>query len=174
MPPGARVRGPQRQVTAVVSVNLPPSSLRGADDPLANGTSVCCICAYAFCEKDACRQAAAATACCEQDVCCGCLVRGSRRCICREDCDAVLAQCHFCRELAPLQAVDLMLGHRPRCRSCDLAEARLSALVLSRQSANVTSVSSDFEPADVDGGGLRRILNLDAGVAWQGGYLANV
>lgn len=78
----------------------------------------CYICANAFCCEDECSRAMTHMGCCTQAICCGCLLKSSKRCGCKEDCDAVISLCPFCREVSPVDALDLFLATKAACKAC--------------------------------------------------------
>lgn len=103
------------QGAAVIEVSIPLSlSHRLADDD----DDACFICANAFCAQDSCARGITNLRCCSQVMCCGCALKLARRCKCSEECDAVVAFCPFCREIAPLGALEIFLGSRPMCKDC--------------------------------------------------------
>lgn len=86
------------------------------DEPADDET--CYICANSFCAPEECSRTQTHLACCTQAICCGCLLKSSKRCGCKEDCDAVISLCPFCREVSPVEALDVFLGSRPTCKRC--------------------------------------------------------
>lgn len=87
--------------------------------PAATEEAVSCyICANAFCEDDECCRAVTHLACCTQAICCACLRKSCYRCACREDCDAVVSFCPFCRSNRPVEALDLFLSGEGPCATC--------------------------------------------------------
>lgn len=79
------------------------------------GGESCTICAHDYCASNACKYVATTFSCCGQSACCGCVARLSKRCTCSQECDAVVVVCPFCREIAPVPALDVMFGLRPSC-----------------------------------------------------------
>lgn len=82
----------------------------------------CYICANSFCAGETCCRTQTHLACCTQSICCGCLLKSSKRCGCKEDCDAVISLCPFCREVSPVEALDVFLGCKTACAACVKAD----------------------------------------------------
>lgn len=78
----------------------------------------CYICKNAFCASDVCPRTATETRCCGQVVCCECSVKFAKRCRCADNCDVMMASCPYCRETAPIAALDIYLGTRSVCSDC--------------------------------------------------------
>lgn len=86
-------------------------------DPDADDVS-CYICANAFCAAEQCCRTQTHLGCCTQAICCGCLFKSSKRCTCKDDCDAVISLCPFCREVSSVEALDIFLGCKDPCAAC--------------------------------------------------------
>lgn len=93
-----------------------------SDDDLA-----CYICANCFCDDEACQRSMTHLGCCTQAICCGCLLKSSKRCTCKEDCDAVISLCPFCREVSAVEALDVFLGQKAACKACARSDARAAS-----------------------------------------------
>jgi hypothetical protein len=106
----------------------------------------CYICANEFCADDACCRALTYLDCCTQTMCCACLVKLSKRCRCREDCDAVVAMCPFCRDMSPLKVLDVFLGNAGPCKACQRPDVHPAASFQAPPAP-----SGDREDADRDG-----------------------
>lgn len=78
----------------------------------------CFICAHPFCADDKCARSLMHARCCSQPACCGCMVKLARACTCSEDCEAVVALCPFCREIVPLNVLEVFHGTRAECAAC--------------------------------------------------------
>lgn len=102
----------------VIEVSIPVRALRDAEDGQEDEDMACYICANSFCEEDECSRSLTHLACCTQSICCGCLVKSCKRCGCKEDCDAVISLCPFCREVSPVDALDMFLGAKAPCKAC--------------------------------------------------------
>lgn len=87
----------------------------------------CYICANTFCAHEECQRSMTHLGCCTQTICCGCLLKSSKRCTCKEDCDAVISLCPFCREVSAVEALDIFLGHKPPCKACVKADRATAA-----------------------------------------------
>ena len=83
--------------------------------------------ANAVCAADECCRTLTHLGCCTQTICCGCLLKSSKRCGCKEDCDAVISLCPFCREVSPVEALDVFLGGKPPCAACLKADEKAQA-----------------------------------------------
>lgn len=108
-----------RRNGAVIELSIPMRIMRGEDGAEAEADDESCyICANSFCGEETCGRAATHLACCTQAICCACLLKSSKRCLCKDDCDAVISLCPFCREVAPVEALDIFLGGKPACAAC--------------------------------------------------------
>lgn len=94
------------------------------DDEDDADDTACYICANSFCDDEDCQRAMTHLGCCTQAICCGCLLKSSKRCTCKDECDAVISLCPFCREVSAVEALDLFLGQKPACKACLRADAR--------------------------------------------------
>ena len=83
-----------------------------------DGDLTCYICANSFCDDDQCGRSLTHLACCTQSICCSCLLKSCKRCGCKEDCDAVVSLCPFCREVCTVDALDVFLGTKSACAQC--------------------------------------------------------
>ena len=90
--------------SAVIEVSIPLSLARRGEDS-DDDDEACVICAQDFCAQDACVHCMTYLKCCSQAICCGCAVTVSKKCTCEDECEAVIAICPFCREMAPLKAL---------------------------------------------------------------------
>ena len=119
----------------VIELSIPMRMVRGGgaggedndDENNSEEDEVCYICANSFCRSESCGRALTHLACCTQSLCCACLLKSSKRCMCKEDCDAVIVLCPFCREVAPVETLDVFLGHKPPCASCVKSDATTAA-----------------------------------------------
>ncbi len=121
MPYRPRSRGSDN--ATVIEVSIPVRMMRGngaaaADAGDDDDETTCYICANAFCAAEACGRAMTHLGCCTQAICCSCLVKTAKRCTCKEDCDAVISLCPYCREVSGLDALDVFLGYKPPCAQC--------------------------------------------------------
>lgn len=118
-----RTRSRTTENATVIELSIPMRLMRGStgggeshgesDDDVS-----CYICANSFCATESCGRALTHLACCTQAICCACLVRSSKRCLCKEDCDAVIALCPFCREVSPVEVLDVFMGYKAPCKAC--------------------------------------------------------
>lgn len=115
----ARLRSGTAGAT-VIEVSIPLRTLQSEGD---DADEACYICANAFCASDACRRSLTHLACCTQAICCGCLSKTCKRCGCKDDCDAVIALCPFCREVSPVEVLDVFLGAKDPCAECSKRDA---------------------------------------------------
>lgn len=110
---------------------------------------VCYICANSFCGAEECQRTQTHLGCCTQAICCACLLKSSKRCTCKDDCDAVISLCPFCREVSSVEALDIFLGSKPPCASCrkgdDPAPSPQPAEVI-----DLTGESTEEEDSDSD------------------------
>lgn len=97
------------------------------DDHDDNDDLTCYICANSFCDEDECCRSMTHMGCCTQAICCTCLLKSSKRCSCKEDCDAVISLCPFCREVSPVDALDMFLATKVPCKACTKADAAAAA-----------------------------------------------
>jgi hypothetical protein len=102
---------------------------RAAQDGRDDDDLTCYICANAFCDEDECCRALTHLGCCTQSICCACLLKSSKRCRCKDDCDAVISMCPFCREVSPVDAIDVFLATKAVCADCAKADAAHAATV---------------------------------------------
>lgn len=116
--------------SAVIELSIPMRLVRGsglADAAAAAAGDAddltCYICANAFCGDEACGRTQTHLGCCTQAICCACLLKSSKRCGCKDDCDAVISLCPFCREVSPVDTLDVFLGSKPACADCVKADA---------------------------------------------------
>lgn len=120
MPYQARPRG--------FEINIPlrlvrQSIVAAVAEAQAEDEDVCCICANAVCMEDECCRSLTHLACCTQLICCACVLKQAARCTCKEDCDAVVAWCPYCRRLSAVPALDVYRGQAPTCKACLRADA---------------------------------------------------
>lgn len=110
----------------IIELSIPMRLVRnGREDGAEAGGEEdvsCYICANAVCVADECCRTLTHLGCCTQTICCGCLLKSSKRCTCKEECDAVISLCPFCREVSPVEALDVFLGGRPPCAACVKAD----------------------------------------------------
>lgn len=89
-----------------------------------NDIDECPICTMPLCldetPRNVCPRLATTLGCCLQVLCCGCLMKlPVKICACKEDCDAVVAVCPFCRDAVGVSAQELLVGSRTRvCSAC--------------------------------------------------------
>ena len=129
--------GTSRNGAAVIELSIPMrlvnrrarggAASAGRDSDEEDDEVTCYICANSFCDEEECQRAMTHLGCCTQAICCGCLVKSSKRCTCKEDCDAVISLCPFCREVSAVEALDVFLGHKPPCKACVRADERAAA-----------------------------------------------
>jgi hypothetical protein len=122
MPSVSRSGGAGRRIELSIPMRIVH---RGAarDDGSDDEDLTCYICANTYCGDDECARAMTHLACCTQSICCGCLLKGSKRCTCKDECDAVVSLCPFCREVSPVEALDLFLATKAPCTACAKADA---------------------------------------------------
>ena len=110
----------------VIELSIPMRLVRGSaagQAALEDDDLTCYICANSVCATEQCCRTLTHLACCTQTICCGCLLKSSKRCGCKEDCDAVISLCPFCREVSPVEALDVFLGGKQPCAACVKADA---------------------------------------------------
>ena len=117
-----------RNGNAIIELSIPMRLVnrrhgrgRGGDetsDDSDDDDVTCYICANSFCDEEECRRSMTHLGCCTQAICCGCLLKSSKRCTCKEDCDAVISLCPFCREVSAVDALDVFLGQKAVCKAC--------------------------------------------------------
>lgn len=128
--PRAATATSRRNNAAVIELSIPMRLVRGggaAEGADAAADETCYICANSFCEEEECGRALTHLGCCTQAICCGCLLKSSKRCMCKDDCDAVISLCPFCREVSPVEALDIFLGGKPACAACAKGDAAADA-----------------------------------------------
>lgn len=120
--------------SAIIELSIPMRLVQrrgraAADDSESSGEDevTCYICANSFCAEEECLRSMTHLGCCTQAICCGCLLKSSKRCTCKEDCDAVISLCPFCREVSPVEALDVFLGQKPACKACVRSDERAAA-----------------------------------------------
>lgn len=134
-----RTRSRTTENATVIEVSIPMRLVRGSGLPGGGeDDGTCYICANPFCASEACGRTMTHLACCTQSICCACLVKSSKRCRCKEDCDAVVSLCPFCREVSAVETLDVFLGHAPPCAACAKGD-------------EASSSSSDDDSGDDDG-----------------------
>lgn len=106
----------RNQNAAVIELSIPLRLSRGGDD--SDDDDSCCICTQGFCSGETCLNSLTHLRCCSQAICCGCALKVAKRCKCADECEAVIANCPFCREIAALGALDIFLGTRATCKIC--------------------------------------------------------
>lgn len=121
------------------------SSSSSSDDE--DGDLSCHICANSFCEDDECCRSMTHLACCTQALCTACLVKSSMRCTCKEDCDAVISMCPFCRQVSPVEVLDMFLGGKPVCKRCVEDERCTVAAAAVPVAAAAAAAADDLLPA---------------------------
>lgn len=150
----ARGAGSRSGGDNVIELSIPMRLVRGSSAAAAAGSDsddsddsdpgdgTCYICANSFCSDDECCRSLTHLGCCTQSICCGCLLKSSKRCCCKDDCDAVISLCPFCREVSPVETLDIFLGHKQQpCTSCVKADKRSAAAAAASITA-VTAVSA--------------------------------
>lgn len=113
----------------------------GADDDVT-----CYICANSFCAAEACCRSLTHLGCCTQSICCGCLLKSSKRCGCKDDCDAVISLCPFCREVSPVETLDVFLGHKQPCAACVKADELAGGAGSSPQHIDTGDLAGEPDP----------------------------
>ena len=78
----------------------------------------CPICCHEFCSEETCCRTETHQNCCDQPICCSCLQRQLRRCTCSDECNQIITICAYCREITPVTALEVFLGHKPPCAGC--------------------------------------------------------
>lgn len=112
----------------VIELSIPMRIVnRGRDREEEADEDTCYICADSFCEREECARSMTHLGCCTQAICCGCLLKSSKRCTCKEDCDAVISLCPFCREVSAVEALDVFLGQKAACKACARSDARAAS-----------------------------------------------
>lgn len=120
----ARMRASAAGAT-IIEVSIPLRTVSSTEESLDEDDDVVCyICANSFCAADQCSRSMTHLACCTQSICCGCLLKSCKRCGCKDDCDAVISLCPFCREVSPVEALDVFLGSKEACNECVKADER--------------------------------------------------
>lgn len=104
--------------------------------------ATCYICANSFCAEEQCARSMTHLGCCTQAICCGCLLKSSKRCTCKEECDAVISLCPFCREVSAVEALDIFLGQKPTCKACVKADERDKAAAAQEPAPTATASST--------------------------------
>lgn len=84
------------------------------DDP----AKTCHICANSLCRRGDCCRAGVHLACCTQILCAKCLLKICKRCRCDDQCVAVIGFCPYCRDISPVNALDLFKGTMDECSRC--------------------------------------------------------
>lgn len=103
----------------------------------------CYICANSFCDDEtSCCRALTHLGCCTQAICCGCLLKSCKRCTCKDECDAVISLCPFCREVSSVDALDVFLGSKGACAACKAADDRLRPMPASPAASPVATSPS--------------------------------
>lgn len=122
---------PRRQVRSsgsatVIELSIPVRRRHlvssDSDDDSDDDDLTCYICANSFCDSESCNRSLTHLGCCTQAICCGCLLKSCKRCMCKDECDAVISLCPFCREVSPVDALDVYLGSKSTCGECKAAD----------------------------------------------------
>jgi len=111
---------------AVLQVSIPESMLggSGAAPDAQDDEDTCYICKNAFCSDidgdGGCARSMTHLGCCTQAICCGCMLRGSKKCGCQAsgECEQVISFCPFCRDISPASALDVFRGYKKACAAC--------------------------------------------------------
>lgn len=138
-----------RPNSAVIELSIPMRLMRGGGEAGADEDDddvVCYICAHGVCAADECGRTITHLGCCTQAICCACLLKSSKRCGCKDDCTAVISLCPFCREVSPVEALDVFLGTKPPCAACTKADAAAAA-----QPATTPAASGDDDSDEGEG-----------------------
>lgn len=133
---------------AVIELSIPMRLVRGggsgggSDEAPDDDADSCYICANSFCATEQCSRTQTHLGCCTQAICCGCLLKSSKRCTCKEECDAVISLCPFCREVSSVEALDVFLGSKPACGVCLKAD-EVAAATPPTPAENASRVDDD-------------------------------
>jgi len=132
---------------SVIELSIPMRLVRGtaADAAVDADDATCYICANAFCGAEECCRSLTHLACCTQSICCGCLLKSSKRCGCKDDCDAVISLCPFCREVSPVEALDVFLGQKAACKACVTLDTTAATTAASAVAAVPPPVASSVD-----------------------------
>lgn len=100
---------------------------------------MCHICANSYCDDDECSRSMTQLACCAKTICCGCLLKSCYRCVCKEECDAVMCACPYCRTNRPVEVLDMYLGGKAPCTACVRGESAAAPVAAAVAEAPVTA-----------------------------------
>lgn len=98
--------------TAIIEVTIPMHCLDSDDD-----LEECGIC-YTMCCSKECSMYEQQTACCDQTICSGCLVKMCIRCRCTSNCEQIICICPFCRDMTVVTSVALFHARKDVCADC--------------------------------------------------------
>ena len=92
----------------------------------------CGVCHNSFCAMsdtdDACCRCSSRTSCCQNPVCCHCLVKMSLLFTDERGFKSIICKCPFCRRMCRLSASDSFLGvNKKKCASCEEAAQKPSS-----------------------------------------------
>lgn len=134
----------------VIELSIPMRIVnRGRDREEEDDDVTCYICANSFCDEEECVRSMTHLGCCTQAICCGCLLKSSKRCTCKEDCDAVISLCPFCREVSAVEALDIFLGTKVACKACLKADERAArAAAAAAPSASASTLDDALDDAE--------------------------
>ena len=106
-----------RRTSAVFSIEVPRGDVEDDDSAVE-----CPLCSNAFCQEELCSRTETGLNCCDQPICCGCLYRQMMRCTCKDECDAIVVICPYCRGLSSVAAMEVFIGSKPVCSECAKAD----------------------------------------------------
>ena len=151
-----KMPAPRRQVRSsggatVIELSIPMRRRHlvssDSDDDSDDDDLTCYICANSFCDSEVCCRALTHLGCCTQAICCGCLLKSCKRCGCKDECDAVISLCPFCREVSPVDALDVFLGTKPPCAECKAGDE--PAVASSPVASPAPTIGAAAEPPEV-------------------------
>jgi hypothetical protein len=116
----------QRSVTLSIPMRIVETAAESRDG--SDDEEACYICTNEFCDDDDCCRSLTHLACCTQTICCACLLKSAKQCKCKDDCDAVISLCPFCREVSAVDALDIFLATKPPCKDCRLQDEKTATV----------------------------------------------
>ena len=100
--------------TTVIELALPLS----ASHEVNTHEMTCHICANSLCDTGTCCRTGVHLACCTQLMCAKCVLHVCKRCRCDDRCKAVIGFCPYCRDISPVDPLDIFRGTVPECARC--------------------------------------------------------
>lgn len=136
-----------RRLAAAVGSGSDSDSDDSTDSDFA---STCCICSEDFCTDEKCGRTMTHMACCTHPLCCTCLARQAQRCMCTDECTAVVCWCAFCKTVSPVDSLDLFLSNCKLCKWCRARDAKEAAAQEAHNAARLAELEAGLAEAETE------------------------